>query len=101
MLSVVINRDVGRPRVLRGFIGDDASAVAILLQGIRIGRFQQQAQPASLRHAAGKPVERLELIAIDLSGLDQLLLPERVAVSRPHEVLGEQNARSVRNDLEE
>ena len=101
MLRVLIERHVGRSRILGSLRGDVAAAVVVLFQVDRIGRGEDQTQTTALLQAPREEMERCELVAINLAGLDQMLLTTRLAVACPLDVVGERNAGPVRLDLGE
>src|ERR1041384_2799807 len=93
VLGVVVQGDVGGPRFLPGLGRDDPARIVVLFQLDRVGRAEQQAETASLRHAPGEKWKRRELVAVDLAGPDQLLLSQRSAVAGAEHLLRQQHAR--------
>jgi hypothetical protein len=89
MLRILTRHHVGRPGVLGGLRSHAAAAVVILLPVNRIGRGENQTQPAAFLQPPGEESERCELVPLKLAGLGQSLLTTRLALARPLQVVGQ------------
>src|SRR5580765_5944824 len=62
MLRVVVQRHRNRVRVLRGFLGDNAATVVVLLAVQAVDRRDEQAQAAAGLHTPRDERETIELV---------------------------------------
>ena len=99
MFGVVPQNHMGDPGILAQFVGDHPAAVVVLLVKDRIRAADHQAQPAVGGDPAGEEGEAVEFIPDGLSGRDQTLLPQGLAIARPDEILAETDAGPIRPDF--
>ncbi len=80
VLGVLVERDVSGARVAPRLGSHFAAAVVVLFEVDRIRRREDEPQAAPFLQATREEVERVEHVALDCPGLDQLFLTQRLAV---------------------
>ena len=97
----MINIHVNGAGVLRGFVGDHPAGVIILLPQNRIGRRDDEPQPAAFHQTARDEQAGREFAFHDLAVLNQRLLTQRFTIPQPADVGPERDTGSVWFDFVE
>jgi len=93
-----VEGDMDGPRVRPGLERHHPASPVVLLHVDRVGTRHDESQPAPPRHPAGDPVERVELVAVDVTRVHEMLSSEGVAIARAQQVARQKHALAVGAD---
>src|SRR5438046_4313601 len=92
VFGVVQDPHMRRSRLFRGLVRDHAAGVIIFLEVYRVGRADDEPESAAFRHSSRNEKTGTEIAADNFAWLDQLFLPNRLAVTQPPDIAPKRDA---------